>query len=433
MFEFHHVKPSLLWWSACIFLFLPALILKAGMLIVGGLALPFVHIFLRYKKKHVNIPRKFCPDLTAELEEKFLQDYTHGEVQVKWTSLENLSPIYSTSVVHSVIAQAQNPKGKEKEYILLVHGTMSSAAVFTGVFDGLSEHHEVHSISLPGFGRSESPQNLGDLSVDEATEFWCNVLLRYMDSQGIQKALIVGHSYGAFLSTHFALKFPTKVTKIVLISCPGMFSWQGSYGAFWGFLFHSSIMTRIFRTAGRLGLHVYYSIIDLYQDSHIVWDARFYYWLQVWSNADAFADLVVGKNIMFSWASSRCAWDRPLLHQVAFMQTPIALLSGDKDNLVVPAQGALLSKLLNVPYYKIKGLKHFVQFKNGTPGAVLLTKSLKKAIEEARRPIPICKEAIPEIKTILNSFHGSASVEKTTQNIALCEEKLIALFSKHKL
>lgn len=72
-----------------------------------------------------------------------------------------------------------------------------------------------------GFGKSSKPR---------AYQFTLHALAdntrALLDSVGVQKAAIVGHSMGGMLATRFALSFPARTEKLVLVNPIGLEDWQ---------------------------------------------------------------------------------------------------------------------------------------------------------------------------------------------------------------
>lgn len=69
---------------------------------------------------------------------------------------------------------------------------------------------------LPGYGRSPQPR-LGMLGLEELA----GTLLRWMDDQGIQDAVLVGHSVGAQVAGEVAVMAPWRVRRLVLVAPTG--------------------------------------------------------------------------------------------------------------------------------------------------------------------------------------------------------------------
>ncbi len=100
--------------------------------------------------------------------------------------------------------------------VIFVHGLGGSIENWVHNIDVLAQHHRVYAMDLVGFGRAEKTPLTHDL----------NVLVRlindFMKTQSIEKASLVGNSLGGGLVLRFAIDFPGKVEKLVLVDNAGM-------------------------------------------------------------------------------------------------------------------------------------------------------------------------------------------------------------------
>ncbi|KAF8307270.1 alpha/beta-hydrolase [Clavulina sp. PMI_390] len=58
--------------------------------------------------------------------------------------------------------------------------------------------------------------------VDEAERFFTDALEEWREKQGIEKMALIGHSLGGYLSTAYALKYPHRVSRLILLSPAGV-------------------------------------------------------------------------------------------------------------------------------------------------------------------------------------------------------------------
>ncbi len=99
--------------------------------------------------------------------------------------------------------------------LLLIHGLGASCEYWQYNIRGLSQGCRVYAFDLPGFGRSD--KRIEDLSLDFAGEF----LAAFMDRQRVDRASLVGNSLGGVVSLQFAVRFPHRLEKLVLVSSGG--------------------------------------------------------------------------------------------------------------------------------------------------------------------------------------------------------------------
>jgi pimeloyl-ACP methyl ester carboxylesterase len=94
--------------------------------------------------------------------------------------------------------------------VVLIHGFASSLETWLAVIPELKKHHRVLALDLKGFGWTDRPE--GDYS--PAAE--AQLVRALMDARGIDKAVVVGHSWGASVALALAMAAPERVTRLAL-------------------------------------------------------------------------------------------------------------------------------------------------------------------------------------------------------------------------
>ena len=102
----------------------------------------------------------------------------------------------------------------EGEPIVLLHGNgaMAQDWVASGLLDQLALKHRVIAFDRPGFGHSERPR-----SKIWTPEAQARLIAEALRQLGIERPLVVGHSWGALVTLALALDFPSKLAGIVLL------------------------------------------------------------------------------------------------------------------------------------------------------------------------------------------------------------------------
>lgn len=96
--------------------------------------------------------------------------------------------------------------------VVLAHGFSLDRRMWEPQVDVLAEHYQVIRYDLRGHGKS----------VAASTPFQAyDDLGAVLDAVGVDRAAIVGLSFGAEIAVDFALQYPDRVTKLVLLS-PGL-------------------------------------------------------------------------------------------------------------------------------------------------------------------------------------------------------------------
>ncbi|MEP6903223.1 MAG: alpha/beta hydrolase, partial [Actinomycetota bacterium] len=97
--------------------------------------------------------------------------------------------------------------------LLLIHGYTASAYVWKTVAPALAdEGFHVVAVDLIGFGYSDKPAWFDYKITSQA-----RMIARFMDRLGIDRAVIVGSSYGGAIALTLALDYSERVEKLVLV------------------------------------------------------------------------------------------------------------------------------------------------------------------------------------------------------------------------
>ena len=99
--------------------------------------------------------------------------------------------------------------------VVLLHGNVVSAEdyVWSGVLDRVAERHRVVAIDRPGFGHSTRPHGSVWSPAAQA-----GLLRRAFAQLGLDRPVVVGHSWGTLVALALALDHPEAVGGLVLLS-----------------------------------------------------------------------------------------------------------------------------------------------------------------------------------------------------------------------
>jgi non-heme chloroperoxidase len=122
-------------------------------------------------------------------------------------SFRQASVQLSTGVRMHYVEQSR----KEGPVLVLLHGYTDSYLSFERVLPLLPRSFHVYALDQRGHGDSSRPDccySPSDFASDVAA---------FLDSQGIQRAVLVGHSMGSFIAQQVALEHPQRVQALVLV------------------------------------------------------------------------------------------------------------------------------------------------------------------------------------------------------------------------
>ncbi|RNA25617.1 1-acylglycerol-3-phosphate O-acyltransferase ABHD5-like isoform X4, partial [Brachionus plicatilis] len=98
--------------------------------------------------------------------------------------------------------------------IVLVHGFCGGIAMWIPNIDYLSESRPLYAFDLLGFGRSSRPNFSSDPIVAE-TQF-VESIEDWRKEMKIEQFILLGHSFGGYLSTAYSIKYPQRVRALIL-------------------------------------------------------------------------------------------------------------------------------------------------------------------------------------------------------------------------
>jgi pimeloyl-ACP methyl ester carboxylesterase len=105
---------------------------------------------------------------------------------------------------------------KDSLPVVLLHGAGANLQDMNlALGERLAAHHRLVLIDRPGFGFSARKAGECSSPADQAV-----VLRDVLDELGIDRAILVGHSWGGTMALTFALDFPRRVAGLVLIAAP---------------------------------------------------------------------------------------------------------------------------------------------------------------------------------------------------------------------
>ncbi len=118
--------------------------------------------------------------------------------------------------------------------VLFIHGSgpgVSAWANWRLVLPVISQERRVVAPDMVGFGYSDRPEGIA-YNMDT----WAQQALDLMDAMGIEKADVVGNSFGGALSLALAIRAPDRVRRLVLMGSVGVpFPITPALDAVWGY------------------------------------------------------------------------------------------------------------------------------------------------------------------------------------------------------
>jgi hypothetical protein len=119
-----------------------------------------------------------------------------------WTRIFNIDSNY----------EADSPSTKLP--LVMIHGMGAGLAFYALNFDELAKNRTVYAIDLPGFARSSRCKF--NSKPEEAEKQYVRAIEDWRQKVGIGKMCLLGHSFGGYLSSAYALKYPEHVSHLIL-------------------------------------------------------------------------------------------------------------------------------------------------------------------------------------------------------------------------
>lgn len=115
------------------------------------------------------------------------------------------------------------PAGRESTgdpAVVLLHGQPGSSRDWAGVIARLGHTHRVVAPDRPGYGTNQATARGFEGNVDE--------LVALLDAEGIARAVLVGHSWGAGVALLAGLRAPQRTASVVAVApvVPGKLDWS---------------------------------------------------------------------------------------------------------------------------------------------------------------------------------------------------------------
>ena len=100
--------------------------------------------------------------------------------------------------------------------VVLLHGWGQNKEMMGAVFEHLKDRFHVVAIDFPGFGESDDPPE--PWGVSEYESFFS----AFLEAMNIDKAILIGHSFGCRVAIRYAADAPDHVLKMCLTGAAGI-------------------------------------------------------------------------------------------------------------------------------------------------------------------------------------------------------------------
>lgn len=98
--------------------------------------------------------------------------------------------------------------------IVMLHGFAAGIAFWLMNLEEISADRPLYAIDLLGFGRSSRPQFSKD--AEKIEQQFVDSIEKWRESMKIDSMILLGHSFGGFLATSYAMKYPDRIEHLIL-------------------------------------------------------------------------------------------------------------------------------------------------------------------------------------------------------------------------
>ncbi|AHJ30491.1 alpha/beta hydrolase [Nodularia spumigena CS-584] len=115
------------------------------------------------------------------------------------------------TIVNGLLMHARvSAEPPDAAVVILVHGVVVSSSYMMPTAELLAPNYRVYAPDLPGYGKSDKPKHTLELS--ELADSLC----KWMDAVGIQRATMLGNSFGCQIIVEFAVRYGDRIERAIL-------------------------------------------------------------------------------------------------------------------------------------------------------------------------------------------------------------------------
>lgn len=235
------------------------------------------------------------------------------------------------------------------DVIVFIHGTASCSVTFFDVMKELSQPdprgYACIAIDLPNFGISCNFEVDTVPTNRELCEQYADIIGHTLYKLGIlERATLVAHSLGGFLSIFVANRFPIK--KFVMLNPAGILPTLGEYGYYWAIFFKAGLPTTAFHlpiVSNEIAATIWKKYFGcegggLIDDKAEFW---FYFFTNPYNTGHKILQRLITLKLSYSY------WNTPAISVLtdAYKKVPITVCFGINDTICPSHIGAFLSEL----------------------------------------------------------------------------------------
>ena len=105
--------------------------------------------------------------------------------------------------------------GNKSPALLFLHGWRAEGTIWFPTLENFNSENSIYCLDLPGFGKSELPRE------PYGVENYSEIVSGFISKLGLEKVIVIGHSFGGRIAIKLASKNPKFLQGIVLVDSAG--------------------------------------------------------------------------------------------------------------------------------------------------------------------------------------------------------------------
>ena len=241
--------------------------------------------------------------------------------------------------------------GDKGTVVILIHGLGASADIWMYNVGALAKQHRVYVPDLVGFGRSDRPGP--SFSPFDYTRF----LDDFINILNMDRVNLVGQSLGGGIALHYALQFPQKVNKLVLVDNAGL-----GKEVIWTLRWMSlPLVGELFSYPSRKGVEIFFKLAVRNRALVTKDFVELYYDIFSRPGFQKFFLMLLRQIVNFRGAREEIL--DPVMNNLYKITQPVLIIWGEKDRVLPLKQGYLgKEKLPNAKLEIMEGCGHIPFF-----------------------------------------------------------------------
>lgn len=129
---------------------------------------------------------------------------------------ERFVKVRNSNIRYCMFESSTQDNYQSSTNVILLHGGGASLDWWAPNLNAIAENHCVYALDLIGSGYSDKPK------VSYSFDYLAEFIKDFMDTLDIESAVLVGQSAGGGVALKFAINFPERIEKLILISSVGL-------------------------------------------------------------------------------------------------------------------------------------------------------------------------------------------------------------------